>query len=95
MLTHHTEDAVWQKRWLGHPNGVRELIDVVIAVPNMAEADSRFARFLDRKSVATNLGRAFFSIGRCAASGCAGFRSHPAGSTHPHPTLLRDGCARR
>jgi hypothetical protein len=60
LLTHHTEDAVWQKRWLGHPNGVRELIDVVIAVPNMAEADSRFARFLDRKSVATNLGRAFF-----------------------------------
>jgi hypothetical protein len=60
MLTHHTEEAVWQKRWLDHPNGVRELIDVVIAVPNMGEADSRFARFLNRKSVATNFGRAFF-----------------------------------
>src|SRR5262245_30175623 len=21
MLTHHTEDTVWQTRWLGHPNG--------------------------------------------------------------------------
>ena len=60
MLTHHTEDAVWQKRWLAHPNGVRELIDVVIAVPNVAEADSRFARFLNYKSIATNLGRTFF-----------------------------------
>src|SRR5258705_3212613 len=60
MLTHHTANAVWQKRWLAHPNGVRELIDVAIAVPNMAEADSRFARFLNRKSVATKLGRAFF-----------------------------------
>jgi len=60
MLTHHTEDAVWQPRWLSHPNGVRELIDVAVAVPNMAEADSRFARFLNRKSVATGFGRAFF-----------------------------------
>jgi hypothetical protein len=33
---------------------------VLIAVPNVAEADSRFSRFLNRKSVATNLGRAFF-----------------------------------
>ena len=60
MLTHHTEDAVWQKRWLAHPNGVRELIDVVIAVPNLPEADARFARFLGRKSAATNFGRGFF-----------------------------------
>jgi hypothetical protein len=60
MLTHHTEDAVWQKRWLAHGNGVRELIDVAIAVPNLAEADSRFARFLNRKSVASDFGRAFF-----------------------------------
>ena len=60
MLTHHTEDAVWQKRWLAHPNGARELIDVVIAVPDIAEADARFARFLNRESAATNLGRAFF-----------------------------------
>jgi hypothetical protein len=60
MLTHHTEDAVWQKRWLAHGNGVRELIDVAIAVPNLAEAESRFARFLNRKSVASDFGRAFF-----------------------------------
>ena len=32
MLTHHTEQAVWQKRWLSHPNGAAGLIDLVIAV---------------------------------------------------------------
>ena len=29
MLTHHTEDAVWQKRWLTHPNGARGLASLV------------------------------------------------------------------
>jgi hypothetical protein len=60
MLTHHTEDAVWQKRWLAHPNGARELIDVVIAVADMPEADLRFARFLNRKSLVSGFGRGFF-----------------------------------
>ena len=29
MLTHHTEDAVWQPRWLAHPNGARGLASLV------------------------------------------------------------------
>ena len=29
MLTHHTEETVWQKRWLTHPNSAIGLIDVV------------------------------------------------------------------
>src|SRR4029077_13162359 len=45
MLTHHTEDTVWQKRWLAHPNSAIGLIDPVIAVADVEEAAQRFARF--------------------------------------------------
>jgi len=45
ILTHKTEGAVWQPRWLSHPNSVSDLIDVVIAVADVEEAASRFARF--------------------------------------------------
>ncbi len=45
MLTHHTEQTVWQPRWLTHPNGAIGLIDVVIAVADVEEAAQRFARF--------------------------------------------------
>jgi hypothetical protein len=51
FLTHHTEDAVWQPRWLSHPNGVNGLIDVVIAVADLDEAVQRFARFTGRAAV--------------------------------------------
>jgi hypothetical protein len=48
MLTHHTAEAVWQKRWLTHPNSAVGLIDVVIAVADVEEAAQRFARFTGR-----------------------------------------------
>ncbi len=48
MLRHHTEHAVWQPRWLDHPNGAVGLLDVVIAATDPDEAGSRSARFLDR-----------------------------------------------
>ncbi len=48
MLTHHTEAAVWQPRWLAHPNSTIGLIDVVIAVAEVGEAAARFARFTGR-----------------------------------------------
>lgn len=48
ILTHHTEAAVWQPRWLSHPNGATGLIDVVIATADVEEATGRFARFLGR-----------------------------------------------
>jgi hypothetical protein len=53
ILTHHTEHAVWQPRWLSHPNSVCELIDVVIAVGDLEEATQRFARFTDRPALPT------------------------------------------
>lgn len=48
MLTHHTEQAVWQRRWLSHRNTAVGLIDVVIAVADVEEAAQRFARFTGR-----------------------------------------------
>jgi Glyoxalase-like domain len=53
ILTHKTEDAVWQPRWLSHPNSVSDLIDVVIAVADVEEAASRYARFTGRAAAPT------------------------------------------
>ena len=50
ILTHRTENTVWQKRWLSHPNGALALADVVIVSPDLNEAAERFERFLDRKA---------------------------------------------
>jgi hypothetical protein len=56
MLTHHTEQAVWQPRWLSHPNGTTGLIDVVIAVADVDEAAERFSRFTGRPATRTRSG---------------------------------------
>jgi hypothetical protein len=56
-LTHHTPDAVWQQRWLTHPNGAQGLTDVVIAVPDATEAAARFARFLGRSASPSRIGQ--------------------------------------
>jgi hypothetical protein len=53
MLTHHTEQAVWQPRWLAQPNTAVALIDVVIAVADVEEAAQRFARFTGRGAART------------------------------------------
>ena len=57
MLTHRTEHAVWQPRWLAHPNGALGLTQVVIAVADVDEAAARFVRFTDRPVTATKSGR--------------------------------------
>ena len=48
MLRHRTEHAVWQPRWLAHPNGALGLLDVVIKTEDAEEAAVRYARFLGR-----------------------------------------------
>src|SRR5579883_83759 len=58
ILTHRTEETVWQRRWLTHPNGALGLLDVVIAESDMAEAARRFQRFTDRKAIQTGAGMA-------------------------------------
>src|SRR5262245_5675525 len=57
ILTHRTEEAVWQKRWLAHPNGVRGLASVVIAVADVGEAAARFERFTGRRASPTRSGQ--------------------------------------
>jgi len=57
ILTHRTEDTVWQERWLSHPNGTVGLADLVVAVADVAEAAERFARFTARKTVSNRLGQ--------------------------------------
>jgi len=59
-LTHHTEDAVWQPRWLAHPNGAKALIDIVVAVADVDEAAARYVRFLGHDAVPTNIGHGIF-----------------------------------
>src|SRR5207244_7468107 len=57
ILTHHTERAVWQPRWLSHPNGALALTRVVIAVANVEEAAQRFGRFTGRMARTSPFGR--------------------------------------
>ena len=38
MLTHRTEHAVWQPRWLVHANGAQALLSVTIAVADLGGA---------------------------------------------------------
>jgi hypothetical protein len=64
ILTHHTEGTVWQPRWLTHPNGVCDLIDVVIAVADIEEAAARFARFTGRPALPAEGGGAFIRLDR-------------------------------
>jgi hypothetical protein len=49
MLTHRTEHAVWQPRWLAHANGAHGLVAVTIAVADPSEAAARYARFTGRE----------------------------------------------
>ena len=56
-LTHRTEAAVWQPRWLVHRNGARALASAVIAVADVDEAAERFARFTNRAATPTLDGR--------------------------------------
>jgi hypothetical protein len=58
MLTHRTEAAVWQPRWLDHPNGVRGLAALTIAVGDVDEAAARFARFTGRAAAPCQAGQA-------------------------------------
>jgi hypothetical protein len=57
ILTHGTEHAVWQPRWLVHPNGALALSRVVIAVADVEEAAERFARFTGRAATRSSRGR--------------------------------------
>jgi hypothetical protein len=46
FLTHQTEELVWLKPFLDHPNGARALAALWIAATDPAEPATRFGRFL-------------------------------------------------
>lgn len=46
LLTHHTEEQVWQQRWLAQPNGVRGLLGALIFSTDPDEAAARFKKLL-------------------------------------------------
>jgi hypothetical protein len=56
-LAHLTEPAVWQERWLSHPNGATALLDVVIVEGDVGEAAARFQRFLGRPAAFDRFGQ--------------------------------------
>jgi hypothetical protein len=55
-LTHRTEDAVWQPRWLKQPNGTTGLLDIVIAHADPEAAADRWRRFLGRGAIRNRYG---------------------------------------
>jgi hypothetical protein len=76
ILTHRTEQAVWQPRWLAHPNGADGLTDVVIAVADVDEAAQRFARFTGRPAITNAAGRAIaLDRGRVQLMDAAAFKA--------------------
>lgn len=48
LLSHASESAMWQARWLDHPNGAEGLASLIVSAPDPAEAAARFSMFLDR-----------------------------------------------
>jgi hypothetical protein len=56
ILTHRTEDRVWQKRWLSHPSTAIGLLDIVFAVSDVEEAAERFVRFTARSAAENSAG---------------------------------------
>ena len=57
LLTHRTEQMVWQPRWLAHPNGAVGLTSVIIAVGDVDEAARRFGRLTGRQPRPSSLGQ--------------------------------------
>jgi hypothetical protein len=57
ILTHRTEQMVWQPRWLAHPNGALGLTSVAIVVADPWEAGRRFARFTGREATPATFGQ--------------------------------------
>jgi hypothetical protein len=59
LLTHRSEQMVWQPRWLSHPNGATGLTGVVIAVSDLDEAGQRFERLTGRPPRVSSLAQSF------------------------------------
>ena len=47
VLSHHTEELVWQEFWMRHENGIVALRDAIIVPKDLGEAEDRYARFTE------------------------------------------------
>lgn len=66
FLTHGSEAALWQERWLDHPNGALGLRSVVISSPDPSEAADRFSSVLARPATRTGTGAIRIELDRGA-----------------------------
>lgn len=57
VLTHHTPEHVWQKRYIAEKNAVIGLTEVVFSVPDPAASAARLAKFTARPAVDLNPGK--------------------------------------
>ena len=73
LLTHRTEDTVWQPRWLIHPNGAQAFIDLVIVSADVSDATARFARLTGRVAAPGTFGQSIM-----LDRGCIEIISEPA-----------------
>jgi hypothetical protein len=101
ILTHLTEDLVWQPRWMAHENGITALRDVVILPEDLAEAADRYARFTEAapKRIDEDMVRLELARGGVVLTTPAGAeRLFPGAAVPPVPGvmgygLLSDGLA--
>lgn len=49
FVTHHTEAAVWQPRWLDHANGAVALQSMIVSTPDVRGTASRLAALTERQ----------------------------------------------
>lgn len=66
ILTHHTEDVVWQTRFLAHTNAVVSLEAVLLVVNDPQGTAERFGRFTGRVARASTEGRWILPLDRGA-----------------------------
>ena len=64
LLQHRSETAVWQPRWLGHPNTAYALAGLTIVVADVDEAAGRFERLLGRAAEGGADGARAFELDR-------------------------------
>ncbi|HAA92966.1 MAG TPA: hypothetical protein DCE33_10995 [Rhodospirillaceae bacterium] len=50
-LEHLTPNALWQQRWMTHPNGARALTDLLMLDENPEDAAQRYQRFTGREAI--------------------------------------------
>ena len=57
LLTHHTESAVWQPRWLDIQTAPKRAARCAVAVADVDEAAARYARFTAGMPASSRIGR--------------------------------------